>query len=243
MKFKRYRKDADYSYCLGVFPSLELLEHRPEQLLHVFAHSQGMNSPGVQRVAESCAARGVPFEVNDKAIARLSHKGNTYLIAMFAKYQQQLEPQRHHLLLVNPSDSGNLGTIMRSMLAFGLRDLALIRPAVDAFHPQTLRAAMGARFALRLHYVESLEAYQQHYAHAERRLYPFMLEADCSLAEAAFQPASTLIFGNESSGLPAHYRHCGQALFIPQSPLVDSLNLAVAVAVGLYALQQSAPAL
>ena len=240
MKFKRYRKDADYSYCLGVFPSLELLEHRPEQLLQVFAHSQGMDSPGVQRVAAICAAKGVSFEVNDKAIARLSHKGNIYLIALFAKYQQRLEPNLHHLLLVNPSDSGNLGTIMRSMLAFGLRDLALISPAVDAFHPQTLRAAMGARFALRLHYVESLEAYQQHYALAERQLYPFMLEAASDVAEVSFQPPSTLIFGNESTGLPAHYRHCGQAVYIPQSPLVDSLNLAVAVGIGLYALQQSA---
>ena len=44
----------------------------------------------------------------------------------------------------------------------------------------------------------------------------------------------TLVFGNEATGLPPEFRQYGQPLFIAQSPDVDSLNLAVAVAVGAW---------
>ena len=39
-----------------------------------------------------------------------------------------------------------MGTIMWSCLGFGMKDIAIIRPAVDAFDPKCIRASMGAFF-------------------------------------------------------------------------------------------------
>lgn len=52
-------------------------------------------------------------------------------------------PPARHVVLHNPSDVGNVGTILRSALGFGFRDVAIIRPGVDPFDPRVLRASMA----------------------------------------------------------------------------------------------------
>jgi TrmH family RNA methyltransferase len=230
-QFKRYQKDFAHSYSFGVFPTLELLTHRPEHVLRVVAHSKGARSSGLEKIENLCAAHSVPFEVSDRAVERLSHKGNIYVFGVFEKYEASLSPAADHLLLVNPSDNGNLGTVARTLLAFGMQDVALISPAVDIFNPHVVRASMGATFALRFGYFETPAAYQAAFAHT---LYPFMLGASSRLEETTFRSPHTLVFGPEGAGLPAEYADMGEPVMIPQSPLVESLNLAVAVAVALY---------
>jgi len=45
-----YRKSLDYSYTIGVFPTLELLAHRPEQVTRVLVSSRGEANEGVARI-------------------------------------------------------------------------------------------------------------------------------------------------------------------------------------------------
>ena len=52
--------------------------------------------------------------------------------------------------------------------------------------------------------------------------------------EAVKQPYA-LVFGNEGSGLPAEFAAMGQAVRIPHSNEIDSLNLSIAVGIGAYA--------
>jgi TrmH family RNA methyltransferase len=236
-QLKKYRKEFPYSYSFGVFPTLELLTHRPEQVVRVVAHSRGERGSGLGKLEALCREKSIPFETNDRAVERLSHKGNIYVFGVFAKYDTPLSASANHLLLVNPSDNGNLGTIARTMLAFGFRDLALISPAVDAFNPHVVRASMGATFALNLAYFESLAAYQVKFGH---RLYPFVLGATRELGRVRFRAPYTLVFGPEGAGLEPGVADLGESVMIPQSPLVESLNLAVAVSVALYEAQRSA---
>ncbi|WMT58531.1 TrmH family RNA methyltransferase [Truepera radiovictrix] len=230
LQLQGYKTALPYAYSFGEFPTLELLTHRPEHALRVVAHTKGLGRRGVAAVRARCEARGLPFEVNDRAVERLSHKGNVYLFGVFAKYAAPLARERNHLLLVNPSDNGNVGTIVRTMLGFGVRDLALIAPAVDLFNPHVVRASMGATFAVNFAYFASLEVYRAAHAH---RLYPFMLGGAKRLGEVRFEAPYTLVFGPEGAGLPEAYR-AFESVQIPQSPLVESLNLAVAVGVALY---------
>lgn len=197
----------------------------------VVAHSKGERSSGWEKLTALCEARGVPFVIDDRAVERLSHKGNVYAFGVFGKYDAPLSPTADHLLLVQPSDHGNLGTVARTLLAFGTRDVALIAPAVDIFNPHVVRASMGATFALRTSYFESLEAYRTAFSHT---LYPFMLGASQQLQDIRFSAPYTLVFGPEGAGLPPGYADVGKSVVIPQSPAVESLNLAVAVGVALY---------
>ncbi len=38
-KLKRYQSDFEYSYCLGVYPTLELITYQPQAVLAVLLHS------------------------------------------------------------------------------------------------------------------------------------------------------------------------------------------------------------
>lgn len=117
------------------------------------------------------------------------------MIGEFTKYEGQLEKTASHIVLVNPSNAGNMGTIMRSALGFGLNQMAIIRPAVDAFDPKVVRASMGAIFSTNFVYFEDFDEYQAQFG--ERELYPFMLDAKKSLHEIRPQGTFSLLFGNE----------------------------------------------
>lgn len=231
IRLKRYQKDFDHSYSFGVFATLELLARRPRQVMQVLLSSKADQNAGAARLREQCAALRIPVEVNDKAIQRLDSKDNAYAVGVFRKYTDTLDAASSHVVLVNPSDMGNLGTIARTLLGFEFRDLALIRPAADVFDPRAVRASMGAIFGLRCAYFERFEEYQ---AAFERPLYPFMTTAATPLDAVTFSQPCALIFGNESSGLPGAFAALGRPVIIPHGGEIDSLNLSVAVGIALY---------
>lgn len=231
-KLAPYRKDLDYSYTIGVFPTLELLAHRPEQVTRVLVSSKGEANEGVSRIRAICAERGIPLVQADRQVERLAGNEKTYVIGVFEKYEAPLDPDANHVLLVNPSDAGNLGTIVRTMLGFDVANLAIVTPAVDLLAPRTVRAAMGATFQLAFEHFDSIDAYRARFS---RHLYPLMTDGRIDLPEAVFQSPYTLVFGPEGAGLGPEYHALGTSVRIPQSGRIDSLNLAVAVAVALYA--------
>lgn len=233
-KLESYSRKLSYSYALGIFPSLQLLEARPEKVQRLLLHPAGLQSDGVHKLRQLCAQKGIREEMAERVLRRESRKDNCFAALVFEKFDSDLDPDSIHAVLCQISDSGNLGTAMRSLLGFGIRDVALIRPCADVFEPHSLRASMGAFYKLRVHTYDSFEAYRAE--HPTRLLYPFMLDGAIELNAAArdAKPPFSLVFGNEASGLPPEFARLGQSVMIPQSPDIDSLNLAVAVSVGSY---------
>ena len=231
-----YKAELDYSYAPGIFPTMECLQYRPKQVRRLLIHSAAAEREGVDRLTVLAGEIGVRVETADKALARISGKENCYAAAVFAKFEDTLDPEKPHVLLHQPGDSGNAGTILRTALGFGIEDVAMIRPCVDVFDPKTVRASMGSLFRLRVKVYPDFETYREEMG--ERDYYPFMLDASIPLAEALEQPVRprrTLIFGNEGRGLPPSFAKIGQPVRIPSNEKVDSLNLAVAAGIGIYA--------
>jgi TrmH family RNA methyltransferase len=225
-----YRRDLPFGYALGFFATAELLRHRPGDARRVVLHRQ-LAEARRNDLTERCRALGVELVEDDATIERLSHKGNVYALALFAKRSEALDPAASHLLLVRPSHFGNVGTTLRTMLAFGLRDLALIDPRVDADSPHVVRASLGARFAVRC---RTFERFADYRARFERPLYALSADAATPLEGVHFDPPFTLALGPEWSGLPDEVRAAGTPLRIRQSDLVESLNLAVAAGIALH---------
>ena len=237
-KLEPYSRKLPYSYQLGVFPALMLLEARPECAARLLLDPRGLGNEGVEKLRQRCAALGVREEIAERVLRRESKKDNCFAGLVFNKYDCPLDQAANHAVLCQISDNGNAGTALRSLLGFGIRDVALVRPCVDAFDPHVLRASMGAFFKLRVKTYDSFDDYRAEFP--ERMLYPFMLDGAKPLNEVAPRAEApfSLVFGNEASGLPARFAQLGQSVFIPQSPEIDSFNLAVAVSVGAYAFTQ-----
>ena len=236
---KPYSAALPYSYAPGVFPSLQLMQNCPQRAQRLLL-SEKAQGEGVDKLRELCRRHHVREEVADKALARISGKQNCFAAVVFEKWQSELAPAAPHVVLHHPMDEGNLGTIQRTLLGLGIRDVAVIRPAAWVFDPRVVRATMGAVFSLRVKYYEDFSLYRmEHPAHA---LYPFMLDGAVLLEQAVAQVQRpyALVFGNEGSGLPPEFAQLGQAVRIPHSNEIDSLNLSIAVGIGAYAFVHAA---
>ncbi|MFC1718083.1 TrmH family RNA methyltransferase [Candidatus Poribacteria bacterium] len=230
-QIKKYRKNFDYSYTLGVFPTIELLNSKEESVLKILIGSKGERNKGFLEIKEICRDRNVRFEVNDRLINRLSPKENCYAVGIFRKFQAPLKSGKNHLVLVNPGDMGNLGTIVRTMLGFCVDNLALIRPAVDIFDPKVIRSSMGAVFQISFQYFDSIYQYTEAFSNSR---YTFMTNGKTALDKVTFREPFSIVFGNESSGLPDEYLELGTSVNIPHDRNIDSLNLSISVGIGLY---------
>jgi len=227
----KYKKGEPYSYTLGPFPTMELLRKKPELAQRLVLH------PDFQAGAEfEVAARdaGVPAVWDAVTLSRIAEKEICLAAAQFAVRDGELNAGAPHVVLVNLSDMGNVGTILRTLLGLGIRDCALIEPCADVFHPRCVRASMGALFSMNLRRYPDFDSYRA--AFPDHALFPFMLDSSKDLLEVT-PPGDrpfALVFGNESHGLPAEFAAMGQSVRIPQTEDVDSLNVAVAAAIGTF---------
>lgn len=226
---KEYKKKNDFSYAIGVYPTIELLKHRTEQTQRVLLHQKGGKNDGVKLIEKICNAKHIKTEIASGEIEKISQSQNCYAVGVFQKYQSPIL-DGNHLVLVSPEDTGNLGTIIRTMLAFDCSNLAIIRPAVDIFDPKTIRASMGAVFQINFSYYDAFADYQSQTNHS---IYVFVSKSGKPLTETKFAFPYSLVFGSESAGLPRDIVQAGQLVTIPCSDRIDSLNLAIAVAIGL----------
>ena len=211
-----YKSELDYAYAPGIFPAMECLLHRADCARRLLLHTKAAGTEGAEKLIALAQRHHVRVEEADKALARVSGKENCFAAVVFTKFQDTLSREKPHVVLHNPSDCGNVGTILRTALGFGVEDVALIRPCVDLFDPRVVRASMGSMFSLRLRVYDDFARYRADYpAHA---LYPFMLDGSCSLPEALARPVPeryALVFGNEGSGLPGEFAGMGQPVRIP----------------------------
>lgn len=229
LMFRSYDKNGEISYSLGAFPTVELVKKRPADLLGIALHSKFRMTKEVEEILGSMTDKII---TSDRAVERVAKKGNTFMVGAFKKRYSSFNGR--HVCLVNPSDAGNLGTIMRTMLGFGISNLAVVGESVDVYSPAVVRASMGAIFSLNI----SLFADWQEYAsaHTEPK-YLFMLDKRShALSSVQAEELSAYVFGNEGSGLPSELAQAGLPVIIPHSKDIDSLNLPQAVAIGLYEL-------
>lgn len=229
---KEYKKDLNYSYASGVFATLELLKSRPQDVIRVFLNKQGRKNKGLDKIEDLCRKNSIPTEWADGLVVKISHSENCYALGVFNKYQTKVNEGSSHVVLVNPSDMGNLGTIIRTMVGFGFKDLIIIRPGADIYDPKVIRASVGSFFKINFQYFSDFKDYQK--AYPQNKIYTFMLNGSKDLSEINFQKPCSFVFGPEGEGLKDEYQSYGQAVKISHSNEIDSLNLSIAVGITLY---------
>ncbi len=228
----KYGREDEISYSLGAFPTYELLLNSPQCATRVIIHEKLVRTKEVEELLNRAESLGIPVETANRKIENLSAKENVFIAGEFQKLYAPLQTGANHIALVNPSDMGNLGTIMRTMLGFNVVNLALIGEGADEYHPKTVRASMGAVFSLNISHFYDFEDYLS--GNGCQNLYPFMLKGASSLKETDIKTPFTLIFGNEARGLPDSFLSLGQSVKIAHGDRIDSLNLPSAVAIALY---------
>ncbi len=142
-----------------------------------------------------------------------------------------LLPRVASVVLDRLQDPGNVGSILRSAAAFGVRQVLALQGTAALWSPKVLRAGMGAHFALALHEGLALDA-------LDALSLPWVATSSHAGAEL---PASDLpapcawVLGHEGHGVsPALLARCALQVRIPQPGGEESLNVAAAAAICLY---------
>ena len=237
MKLSRYKSSSPVSYALGATLAYELLKTRPELTTRLFLRPNDKYGKDIEEILKLAKIHKIELIEAQKPFNVLDAKDSCLIIAEFAKPESELAENSNHIVLVNPSDAGNLGTIMRTAAAFNFNNIAIIEPAVDPYNPKTIRASMGAIFHLNVKKYENFAKYREKYPNIP--LFAFILDKNAQKIDEIEHDSQNiaLIFGNEAAGLPKEFSTIAKPIFIPQSENVDSLNLSIAAGIAMYLLK------
>ena len=157
------------------------------------------------------------------AVIRMKHQKNVVLPGL-------------GVVLEHPSIPGNIGTIMRTCAAFGVKNLYVIGPSGDPYSFESVRASMGAIFHINLITMESHLNFDDSHTNIATSLHSSAtLLTEYRVPDTEHQ--ILIWFGSESRGLtPQSLQKCLVQLKIPITSIVDSLNLSEAVCIVLYEL-------
>ncbi len=136
------------------------------------------------------------------------------------------------LWLDRVQDPGNLGTLLRTAAAAGLRQAYLSDGCAAAWSPKVLRSGQGAHFALEIHEHADLPALT---GRLDIPLAATTLERAELLYLKDLRQPCVWLFGNEGQGVADELMaRADWRVHIPQSTAVESLNVAAAAAVCLF---------
>ena len=142
------------------------------------------------------------------------------------------------LILDGIQDPGNLGTIIRSALAFNIDTIVLTENTVDLYNPKVLRATQGMFFHINIISMSGLEAITK-MRRAGIPVYGTNVVDGYDASELTVDEKKkfALVMGNEGSGVREELsRLCTKNLYIGMNEKVESLNVAIATSILLYEL-------
>ena len=190
------------------------------------------------------AAGGDVIEATLEIMEKLATKDNPQsVIGVFDQLWQtpplpaSIEPEATWLALEHVRDPGNLGTIIRTADAVGAAGVILIGTCCDPFSRECTRATMGSIFAVPIVRVDDAAGLALVQAWPGDRAGTH-LSATEDFRHAAYSPPTLLVMGSEGPGMTAEMvSACNRLVKIPMAGELDSLNLAIATALTLYAIR------
>lgn len=196
----------------------------------------------VQKTAAKVVAKsGLVLEVTEKVLTSITRRDNPQMVVGVFKQRfsdlDKLDPESGDtfIALDRVRDPGNLGTIIRTADAAGIKGVILVGATTDAFSIETVRATMGSIFALPILKCDVDTFLNWQNAHDVSVIGSHLKgSVDYRSIDYTSKP-TVLLMGNEQAGLPEELASkCDQLARIPQVGDADSLNLAIATALMIY---------
>lgn len=185
-------------------------------------------------------AKDLVIETTEPVLKKLSttESAPTAIAIGFQKEYNKniLKNTKKVLLLENIKDSGNLGTIVRSAVAFGADAIVLYGESVDIYNPKCVRSTVGNLWKIPIFHLSDFKELEELFRNYER--IATLPRSKNLLKEYKIKKVQTLVlFGSEASGLTEKLINFStNSLKIEMAKTVESLNLATSVSVILYEL-------
>ena len=241
LRQRKYRREEKAFFVEGPRAFLAAVETGAPVEAAIYSR-QLLRSEACYAAIEQLAAQGVVCEeVTSELFAAVAERENPAGIGAIVTASSvalddlAVNAGNLFIALVEASDPGNVGAVLRTLDAVGGAGLILVGESTDPFHPTAVKASMGALFTTPLCEVDSLANVL---AWAEQR--GVQIAATSARAaqvywEATYQTPLLFLMGSERHGLsPATLAAADLRVTIPMQGSVTSLNLAIAASLLLY---------
>lgn len=192
-------------------------------------------------IETTLAMKGEVLQVSSEILEKVSRRDNPQ--AVLGVFRQRftalgaLQPDAAQcwVALQAVRDPGNLGTIIRTADAAGCGGVLLIGECCDPYSVEAVRATMGSVFAVPI-VRATLAEFIAWRAHWPGAVVGTLLTATTDYRQVDYNRPTLILMGNEQQGLPPDLaQQCDINVKIPMRGLADSLNLAVATGIMIYA--------
>lgn len=178
----------------------------------------------------------VKYEVSYEILKRLSDNVSTPKIIGVCKKQESDKIGNRVLLLDRLQDPGNLGTIIRSAVAFNFDTIILSEESVDLYNSKVIRSTQGMMFKINIirrnitNVIDKLK--KDNY---------LILGTDVingvEVSSVNIKDKYALVIGNEGQGISDEVKDlCDKMLYINMNSNCESLNASVAASILMYEL-------
>ena len=181
------------------------------------------------------------IEVNEAVLGKISDAKTPPPIVAIAKQPnfkfEDLKSMNKVVLLEDIKDSGNLGTIIRTSVAFGVDAIILYGETVDLYNPKTVRSTVGNLWKTKIYSIKDFDILQEYFKNFERLATLPKSDNTQYLSSYQINKPTLIMFGSESSGLSENLKSFAtQNITIEMKKNVESLNLAISAGIILYKL-------
>ncbi len=172
----------------------------------------------------------ITYKVNEKILAKISSTSSPAPVVAVAKKPIAEVKGNRIIVLENIKDAGNLGTIIRAAVAFGLDGIILTGDCVDIYDPKTIRASVGTIFKIPIAAINDFTAFEKTHTFIST-----VVENGKTLETFKFPPKFLLFFGSEAQGLSTKLQNlASEKITIKMAENVESLNLSVSAGIVFY---------
>lgn len=219
----------------------EVLRFRPETVDDVYA-VEGERSKEVLRLAQEAGVH--THLVTEKVMTAMCEAQHPQPVAAVVRpvdvsleeALQAIDGDGFVVVLTNVRDPGNAGTVIRGADAAGARAVVVSDNSVDVYNPKVVRSTVGSLWHLPISVGASIDA-----IFAACRARGLTLLAADGVGEQLLPDTDLTrphawVMGNEAWGLEEHVREaCDEVVRVPIHGHAESLNLAMAATICLYA--------
>ena len=233
---------SDTAMIWGINPVREALS-RPVPTVTGLWVQKGRHSPRLQEIIDQARQQNIRVRFTDlnRLVGWQHHQGIAARLASvpildFDHFLDHLDASRL-LALDTIQDPGNLGSMLRTALAAGFRDILLTRDRSAPITGTVVQRSAGAAHHLRIGHVTNMAVGLQRLKEKGFWIFGAVApeEGASPLYDTRLQEPLVLVVGNEAKGIrPLVKKQCDQLVTIPMEGSFDSLNAAVAAAVIMF---------
>ncbi|MBI4030405.1 MAG: RNA methyltransferase [Proteobacteria bacterium] len=240
LSLRKYREEYGLFVTEGLWHALEAVEAGWD-FETILIEESGRDKEQVRRLLDLCAEQGCSIlEVTPSIMESITKRDNAQTVLAVLKQKWRdlsaMKPEAGTvwLALEEIRDPGNLGTLMRTCDATGVRGIVLIGNTCDPYSSEAIRASMGSFPRIMLIRCERA-AFISYARESGFQTVGTHLRADRDYRKASYETPLALVMGAEQAGLSDELAAaCKHLVKIPMRGKADSLNVSVAAAIMLY---------